>query len=72
MLCNNVGGGVMDLVWGPEIDLVETKTDVHHFLGQTKYEPVLTAIYAGLGIPPTLTGASAGAASRTTSSRSRR
>jgi hypothetical protein len=59
MLCNNVGGGVMDLVWSADIDLVETKTDVHHFLGQTKYEPVLTAIYAGLGIPPTLTGASA-------------
>jgi hypothetical protein len=58
MLTNNVGGGVMDLVWGPEIDLIETKTDVHHFLGQTKYEPTLTAIYAGLGIPPTLTGAS--------------
>lgn len=57
MLCNNVGGGVMDLVWGPDIDLVETKTDVHHFLGETKYAPVLTAIYAGLGIPPTLTGA---------------
>lgn len=57
MLCNNVGGGVMDLVWGPEIDLVETKTDVHKFLGETKYIPVLTSIYAGLGIPPTLTGA---------------
>ena len=58
MLCNNVGGGVMDLVWDAAIDLVETKTDVHQFLGATKYEPVLTAIYAGLGIPPTLTGAS--------------
>lgn len=57
MLTNNVGGGVMDLVWGPEIELMETKTDVHHFLGQTKYEPCLTQIYAGLGIPPTLTGA---------------
>jgi len=57
MLTNNVGGGVMDLIWGPDIDLLETNTDVHHFLGQTKYEPVLTAIYAGLGVPPTLTGA---------------
>lgn len=56
MLCNNVGGGVMDLIWGPELELLETKTDVHHFLGDTKYQPVLTAIYAGLGIPPTLTG----------------
>jgi hypothetical protein len=60
MLCNNVGGGVMDLVWGPDLELKETSTDVYRFLGQTKYEPVLTAIYAGLGIPPTLTGAANG------------
>ena len=57
MLCNNVGGGVMDLIWGPDIELMETKTDVHQFLGETKYAPVLNNIYAGLGIPPTLTGA---------------
>lgn len=57
MLANNVGGGVMDLVWGPDINLLETNTDVHHFLGDTKYAPVLTSIYAGLGVPPTLTGA---------------
>lgn len=57
MLMNNVGGGVMDLVWGPEIDLLETSTEVYRFLGSTKYEPCLTQIYAGLGIPPTLTGA---------------
>jgi len=60
MLTNNVGGGVMDLVWDAAIDLLETSTDVHQFLGSTKYEPVLTSIYAGLGIPPTLTGASTG------------
>lgn len=58
MLTNNVGGGVMDLIWTADIDLIETSTDVHQFLGDTKYGPVLTAIYAGLGIPPTLTGAS--------------
>lgn len=59
MLTNNVGGGVMDLVWDAAIELLETSTDVHQFLGSTKYEPVLTSIYAGLGIPPTLTGATA-------------
>lgn len=58
MLANNVGGGVMDLVWGPDLELVETSTEVHKFLGETKYAPVLTSIYAGLGIPPTLTGSS--------------
>ncbi len=58
MLMNNVGGGVMDLVWGPDLELIETSTEVHRFLGSGKYEPCLTQIYAGLGIPPTLTGAS--------------
>jgi hypothetical protein len=52
----NVGGGTMDLVWGPDIELIESKTSVHQFLGEAKYVPHLNAIYAGLGIPPTLTG----------------
>lgn len=56
MLTNNVGGGVMDLVWDSAIDLLETSTDVHHFLGETKYAPTLTQIFAGLGIPQTLVG----------------
>lgn len=59
MLLNNVGGGSMDLIWGPELELVETGTDVYRFLGNDKYIPILNAIYAGLGIPPTLTGANA-------------
>lgn len=52
----NVGGGTMDLVWGPDIELLESKTSVHQFLGEGKYIPHLNSIYAGLGIPPTLTG----------------
>ena len=56
MLMNNVGGGVMDLIWGPEIELLQTNTDIHKFLGGTKYEPVLAQIFAGLGVPPTLAG----------------
>lgn len=58
MLLNNVGGGAMDLIWGPELEIKETSTDVYKFLGGEKYGPVLNAIYAGLGIPPTLTGGS--------------
>tara|TARA_Y100000310_G_scaffold255922_1_gene263546 strand:+ start:2090 stop:4339 length:2250 start_codon:yes stop_codon:yes gene_type:complete len=58
ILASNVGGGTMDLVWGPELDFKESATEVHKFLGAEKYQPVLTSIYAGLGIPPTLTGAS--------------
>ena len=56
ILQNNVGGGTMDLVWGPDIELIESKTSVHQFLGEGKYIPHLNNIYAGLGIPPTLTG----------------
>lgn len=56
ILGNNVGGGTMDLVWGPDIELIESKTNVHNFLGEGKYTPHLNSVYAGLGIPPTLTG----------------
>lgn len=56
ILQNNVGGGTMDLVWGPDIELIESKTSVHQFLGEEKYKPHLNSVYAGLGIPPTLTG----------------
>lgn len=56
ILQNNVGGGTMDLVWGPDIELIESKTAVHNFLGEGKYTPHLNSVYAGLGIPPTLTG----------------
>lgn len=53
---NHVAAGTMDLVWGPDIELIESKTQVHQFLGEDKYKPTLSNIYAGLGIPPTLTG----------------
>jgi hypothetical protein len=56
ILGNNVGGGTMDLVWGPDIELLESRTTVHQFLGEGKYIPHLNSVYAGLGIPPTLTG----------------
>jgi hypothetical protein len=55
-----VGGGSMDLIWDASLDLKETSTDIYNFLGIKKYEPVLKAIYAGLGIPQTLTGGSEG------------
>ena len=56
ILASNVGGGTMDLVWGPDLDFKESNSQVYKFLGSEKYQPVLTSIYAGLGIPPTLTG----------------
>lgn len=57
VLMNNTGGGTLDLIWGPELDFKESSTDAHRWLGEAKYAPTLQAIYAGLGIPPTLTGA---------------
>jgi hypothetical protein len=58
-------GGPLDVIWTPDIDLLETSTDVHKFLGQEKYAPTLAAIYGGLGIPPTLTGMPGGGAGTT-------
>ena len=52
----NTGGGSQDIIWGPDIELIETSTDINNFLGEEKYRPTLMAIYACLGIPPTLTG----------------
>ena len=56
MLMNNVGGGTVDLIWGPELDFKESSVEISKFLGEEKYKPVLNNIFAGLGIPPGLTG----------------
>lgn len=56
ILASNVGGGTMELVWGPELSYTESNSQVYKFLGSEKYTSVLNSIYAGLGVPPTLTG----------------
>lgn len=56
ILQSHVGGGTLDLIWGPDIELVESNTNVHQFLGEAKYTPHLEQMYIGLGIPPTLAG----------------
>ena len=56
ILENSVGVGTVDLVWDAAIDLLESKSTIHQFLGEEKYRPTMNNIYAGLGIPPTLTG----------------
>jgi hypothetical protein len=58
ILLSNPGGGAFDIIWGPELTVEDYNTNVHQFLGKAKYEPVWNAIYEGLGVPPTLTGAS--------------
>jgi len=60
IIASNTGGGTMDLIWGPELDFKESSSEAYKFLGKEKYEPVLTSIYAGLGIPPSLAGANVG------------
>jgi hypothetical protein len=56
ILGSHVMGGTIDIVWGPDIELVESKSESYKFLGEDKYKPALDAIYGGLGIPATLTG----------------
>jgi len=56
ILASNVGGGVMDLVWGPDLKLQETSSNISSFLGIEKYVSTLAAIFQGLGIPPSLAG----------------
>lgn len=56
ILASNTGGGTMELVWGPELSYTESNSQVYKFLGSEKYTSVLNSIYAGLGVPPTLTG----------------
>jgi hypothetical protein len=54
ILHNNVGGGVLDLVWGPELKFLESNSQVWRFLGAEKYATTINAIYEGLGIPAPL------------------
>lgn len=53
----NVGNGTLDLVWGPELDFKESSSNVHNYLKSEKYQQVMAEIYAGLGVPPSLTAA---------------
>lgn len=56
MLQANTGGGTIDIIWGPDIELIESKQENYAALNEEKYRPTLNAIYQALGIPPTLTG----------------
>lgn len=60
ILANNVGGGTMDLVWGPELSFEESNSQVWRWLGSEKYDVTISAIYEGLGIPAPLRAKSSG------------
>lgn len=59
-LAGNTGGGPADLFWTDDIEIKQIETQAHQFLGSQKYEPILTAIYDGLGIPTSLTAKGGG------------
>lgn len=61
ILLSNTGGGPIDLIWSPDIDILESKVDINAFLGKEKFEPHLEQLYVGLGVPPTLIGIGTGA-----------
>lgn len=56
ILLRSTGGGCVDLVWGPDLELIETSTSQYQFLGPEKYQSTMASIYQGLGVPPSLTG----------------
>ena len=56
LLQNNVGGGVMDLVWDDMISLQVEYPPTDKILGQEKYQGVNSDIVRGLGIPDSLIG----------------
>jgi hypothetical protein len=51
ILLNHLAGGAMDLVWGPDLEIDSTSTDIANFLGSEKYEFCMNTIHGGLGIP---------------------
>jgi hypothetical protein len=65
LLETNVGGGTINIVWGPDLEIVETENSAWNFLGEEKYKPTLDAIYSTLGVPRTLTASTGGSGSTT-------
>lgn len=54
-------GGIRNIIWGPDIQLLESNdAGFLSVLGNEKYESSWNNIHDGMGIPPTLTGTTAG------------
>lgn len=60
LIQNNIAGGVLDIVWGPDLDFKESSSNSHQFLNQQKYYQVMSEIYEGLGINPSISGGNSG------------
>jgi hypothetical protein len=50
----------MDFIWGPDLTIEETSTDIYKFLGSEKYHGVINSIHAGLGVPTSQSGGAGG------------
>lgn len=60
---NSVGGGTIDVIWGKDVDIIETDlSNAAAFLGEEKYKPTLNNIYTTMGVPITLTSTYSGGA----------
>ena len=60
---NSVGGGTIDVIWGKDVDIIETDlSNSASFLGEDKYKPTLNNIYTTMGVPITLTSTYSGGA----------
>lgn len=57
ILMNGTSGGILDIIWNDSIECQDIASQLHQFLGTSKYEPILNAIYTGLGVPPLFAGA---------------
>lgn len=44
-------GGVIDVLWGPDLKFTESDSKLHEFLRPDKYDSALSSIYDGLGVP---------------------
>lgn len=53
-------GGIRNIIWGPDIELVESKNNAFAVLGEEKYRSSWDTIHSGLGIPPSVTGTAGG------------
>ena len=58
----NNPGGVRTIVWGPDVQMIESKLNGYDFLGEEKYRAPMEHIHSGMGIPATVTGADGGGA----------
>lgn len=51
ILLSNTGGGIFDVMWGPDLKLEMPSNELYKFLGSEKYTFVMSTIYECFGLP---------------------